>query len=183
MRHNAVKNPPEYGWQYTGQSRPEFAAAPQKGQESVWDYPRPPRLVEDTRQVIVEIDQYLLADSRRCIRLLETASPPTFYIPIQDIDTELLQKSASSSYCEWKGVASYFDFQHQSRHINNIGWHYPAAQPPYSELQDYISFYPSRTDCYVDGEKVIAQLGHFYGGWITHEIVGPFKGDDFSKGW
>ena len=169
-------------WQYRGQKRPEFAETPGPGQESVWDYPRPPGFVTDGRLVEVYHGEQLVASSSRTCRVLETAHPPTFYIPPQDVKWDLLQSAKGSSVCEWKGAAQYWALA-----INPdqgvVGWSYPDPTPAFELIRDYVSFYPAVLACYVAGERVRAQPGKFYGGWITGEIVGPFKGDPGSAHW
>jgi len=167
-------------WQHTGQARPSFAVAPGPGQESVWDYPRPPRLVDDVREVVVRSGDRLLARSSRAIRVLETASPPTFYLPPDDLTPGALEVVAGSSHCEWKGEARYWGLSTGAR---AVAWSYPDPYSEMSRLRDCVCFYPSRVECFVDGERVVAQSSEFYGGWITSEVVGPFKGDPGTGGW
>lgn len=170
-------------WRYHGQQRPPFAVEPVPGQESVWDYPRPPRLVADKRHVVVRYRDELIADSSRTMRVLETASPPTFYIPPDDVRMELLVRGSGASLCEWKGVATYWSVQLPAALLKNVGWNYQAPRSEFADIADYISFYPARVECYVDDERVQPQPGEFYGGWVTHEVVGPVKGEAGSAGW
>lgn len=165
------------GWEYYGQKRPAFANKPGKGQESVWDYPRPPVYQPDKRRVLVKVQGRILADTTSAIRILETASPPSFYIPERDIRTEWLVPAAGQSRCEWKGKAQYLTFDDGAHIIKQIGWSYPEVNKAFDAIKGYISFYPSKASCFVDGEAVKAQPGGFYGGWITSEIVGPVKGE------
>lgn len=157
---------------------------PGPGQESVWDYPRPPR-VEDTQQhVQVVVDGVVIADTRRARRVLETSHPPTYYIPAADVRMAYLTPNAHVTVCEFKGRASYFDLALAERIIRNVAWRYPEPAPGYEALRDHVAFYPGRVDaCLVDGELVEAQPGDFYGGWITKNIVGPFKGGPGTQGW
>lgn len=173
------------GWRYTGASRPDFAIPPGPGQESVWDYPRPPRLELDTRRVLVRAGEVVIADTRAALRLLETASPPTFYLPPEDVDPSRVIPAQGSSRCEWKGVARYFDVElpGQDLRLANAAWGYPSPFDDYARLAGYLAFYATKLDCSVDGEPVTPQPGGLYGGWITHELVGPFKGDPGSGGW
>lgn len=164
-------------WEYVGQKRPAFAIEPKKGQESVWDYPRPPKLEQDSRTVIVKYGDMTVAESTSAIRILETASPPTFYIPSSDINFKVLQETNSTSRCEWKGEAIYWDLIVYGQITHNVGWSYPTPFEGYSEIKGYLSFYPGKLECYVNGERVRSQPGGFYGGWITNEIVGPVKGE------
>jgi len=168
-------------WTNRGQARPAFAIEPADGQESVWDYPRPPALQTDPRRVVVTADGVTIADSGRAVRILETASPPTFYVPMDDVRATELVAADGRSFCEWKGQAQYWALQHQP--AQPVGWSYPQPLSPFEELVDHIAFYPDRVACTVAGEVVRAQAGGFYGGWITDEIVGPFKGDPGTSGW
>lgn len=168
-------------WVNTGERRPDFAVAPGPGQESVWDYPRPPVVVADQRRVQVGASEPLLADSIAALRVLETASPPTFYLPPGDVDRERLVPAPGSSLCEWKGRARYWALS--DRPDEPIGWDYPAPFAEFELLTDHLAFYPARIRCLVDGQVVRPQEGGFYGGWVTSEIVGPFKGDRGTQGW
>lgn len=157
---------------------------PGPGQESVWDYPRPPRLESSNRHIRVIVDGILVADTNRAIRVLETSHPPTYYLPSEDVRMDLLLESPGNSLCEWKGVASYFDLAVGERRIARAAWTYARPQPGFEPIRGHIAFYPSRMDfCTVDGEVVTAQAGDFYGGWITSDIVGPFKGAQGTQGW
>ncbi|MBW2516866.1 MAG: DUF427 domain-containing protein [Deltaproteobacteria bacterium] len=169
-------------WTYRGQKRPDFAVMPKPGQESVWDYPRPPELVRDGRPVKVCYEDQVIAESNSVCRLLETASPPSFYIPAQDVNWALLRSAAGTSACEWKGVAQYWELAADPE-AGVVGWSYPAPKGAYQKIRDYVSFYPSKLNCYVAGEKVGPQPGKFYGGWVTGEIVGPFKGEPGTGHW
>lgn len=166
-------------WRFRGIARPSFAQEPSPGEESVWDYPRPPRLAPDRRRVRVAHGQRVLADSTRAVRVLETASPPTFYIPPEDVDETLLRPSARTTLCEWKGVAREFDLPERT----GVAWAYRDTFPEFRALAGYFSFYPARVDCTVDGEPVLPQPGGYYGGWLTREIVGPVKGGPGSESW
>ncbi len=152
--------------------------------ESVWDYPRPPRVEATGRLVRVEFADRLIAESSRSLRVLETSHPPVFYIPRSDIETSLIRASNRSSFCEFKGEASYLDVVVGDRVSIDAAWEYPDPSRGFEALKDHVAFYPGRVDaCFVDGEKVKAQDGGFYGGWITSEIVGPFKGAPGTRGW
>lgn len=189
MRYLSAMDVPDWlerarsGWKNTGSSRPDFAETPGPGQESVWDYPRPPALVPDDREVVVRSGALELARSRRTVRVLETASPPTFYVPIVDVDTEQLRPMPGRSMCEWKGEAQFWGLRHAAEGTPPVGWSYPTPFPEFAAIGGYICFYPSRVDCSVDGETVTSQPGGFYGGWVTSEIVGPWKGGPGSSGW
>jgi uncharacterized protein (DUF427 family) len=154
--------------------------------ESVWDYPRPPRLEASPRHIRIEHAGRTIADSRQTLRILETSHPPAYYIPQQDIAMELLTSSrAKGSYCEYKGFAKYWSLEIPgSASIKDAAWSYPEPTAKYAALKDYLAFYASRVDaCFVDGEKVEAQPGDFYGGWITSHVKGPFKGAKGTLGW
>ncbi|UCE85590.1 MAG: DUF427 domain-containing protein [Deltaproteobacteria bacterium] len=171
------------GWRYVGQERPPFAVAPAAGQESVWDYPRPPRVEPDAREVVVRVGATEIARTRRSVRVLETASPPTFYIPREDVRSELLEPSAGSSRCEWKGEARYWNVILPDQRLGRVAWSYPDPFPGFEAIRDHLSFYPARVECGVGSIRVEPQPGRFYGGWVTPEIVGPFKGEPGSEGW
>ncbi len=171
------------GWVNTGSVRPDFAVEPHSGQESVWDYPRPPLLVPDSREVVVCVAGEEIARSNDALRLLETASPPTFYLPPDDCAIGSLSPAARTSFCEWKGAATYWDFGIGETRYPEIAWSYREPFGEYAGLAGYFSFYPSRAECFVAGESVRAQAGGFYGGWITDEVVGPFKGEPGTGSW
>ncbi len=152
--------------------------------ESVWDYPRPPAVVPCARRVRVIHDGIVIAESERAVRVLETASPPTVYVPPEDVDTELLEPTPGHTVCEWKGSASYVDLVGGDAVAARAGWFYPSPSPRFAALVDHVALYPGAMDrCLVDGEQVIAQPGGFYGGWITSAVSGPFKGIPGSQGW
>ena len=157
----------DFKWKYTGGSKPPFAAKPRPGQESVWDYPRPPRIVADRREILVRKGDLRIA-ARETYRILETAGPPTFYLPPRDVNTQLLHVYPGTSICEWKGTARYWSLESARE---PIGWSYEAARPPYEAISGYFSFYPGRVECFVDGERVRPQPGYFYGGWVSVVIV------------
>ncbi len=158
--------------------------APGPGQESVWDYPRPPRLEGVPEQVRVEFNGVLIADSTKAFRMLETSHPPTIYIPPGDVRMDLLSGSPASSFCEWKGQAEYHHLAVAGKRSVNAAWSYPRPSQRYAALAGHIAFYPSRVDaCFLGEERVQAQEGDFYGGWITSTIVGPFKGEAGTWGW
>ncbi len=162
---------------------------PGLGQESVWDYPRPPRIEDSTKHVYVIFGGVTIAETRRARRVLETSSPPVYYIPPEDIRMEHLILSSRSSVCEWKGRASYHTVDVGDnivgiRRAVDAAWSYPNPTEAFLSIKDYIAFYPGRVEaCYVDGERVRPQPGNFYGGWITRDITGPFKGEPGTEGW
>ena len=152
--------------------------------ESVWDYPRPPRIEVNNRSLQVVHEGRTIAATRGGVRVLETSHPPCFYFPPQDIDWTQLVESATVTFCEFKGQARYWSLQTDSGLIPDVAWAYPNPVPAQSELAGLVSFYAGRVDeCYVDGERVQAQKGSFYGGWITAEIEGPFKGGPGTARW
>ena len=171
------------GWRYHGQERPGFADKPTAGQESVWDYPRPPRLAADSREVIVRWGALEVARTTQAIRVLETAHPPGFYLPLNDVARHLLRREPGSSFCEWKGPASYWSLVDGDHCLANVGWSYPRPFEGAEALADRIAFYAAPLDCEVGGLKVTAQPGGFYGGWITADLAGPFKGAPGSGNW
>ncbi|CAN5754293.1 DUF427 domain-containing protein [soil metagenome] len=158
---------------------------PGAGQESVWDYPRPPRIEPCRRRVIVRFAGREVARSSRALRVLETAGAPTIYVAIDDIVMESLRPAGGrSSWCEWKGAAEYLDLVSEERVSPRAAWRYPHPSAPFRALTGHLSFYPARTDgCYLDGEMVQPQPGGFYGGWVTAEIVGPIKGQPGTLHW
>lgn len=153
--------------------------------ESVWDYPRPPRVEPVGRRVRIEHAGEVVAESERALRVLETASPPTIYIPADDVRTDSLREvPAKHTHCEWKGRANYFDLELGDETSPAAAWHYPEPRDAYAELRGHIAFYAGRVDAaYLGDERVRPQGGTFYGGWITDEIEGPFKGETGTEGW
>ena len=170
-------------WQFTGNQRPSFAIEPKAGQESVWDYPRPPICVTDSREVIVQHGDLIVAKTVNAVRILETASPPTFYIPRADVNFEYVTQTAGSSFCEWKGAATYWSFDFEGQKIKNVGWSYESPSQRFASIRGFLSFYPAKLVCTVAGERVRPQPGGFYGGWVTDEIIGPYKGESGTGGW
>ncbi|MGC5582946.1 DUF427 domain-containing protein [Ornithinimicrobium sp. W1679] len=161
--------------------RPE---RPGPGQESVWDYPRPPRVDPSSSLVEVELGGRTIARTTRALRVLETSHPPTYYLPRTAFAPGVLQPAAGSSFCEWKGDAAYLDLVAGDRTAGRAAWTYPDPSPGFEPLRDHVALYPGLVDrCLVDGEVVLPQPGGFYGGWITSSVVGPFKGDPGTWGW
>jgi uncharacterized protein (DUF427 family) len=166
-----------------GRTRPA-RVPPGPGQESVWDYPRPPRVEPCRRRVRAVFAGVAAADSTRALRVLETAGPPTIYVPMGDVLAGHLRPAAGTSWCEWKGQAAYFDVVVGGRVAEQAAWTYPNPTPAFAELAGHVAFYAGRMDaCYLDEELVTPQPGPFYGGWITSDIVGPFKGDQGTLDW
>lgn len=164
-------------------ARPQYIEA-QPGQESVWDYPRPPRLEDSTKHIRVIFNDVTIADTQRAKRILETSHPLVYYIPPEDVHIDLLTPARHTTFCEWKGAASYYTLTVDSKAIEQAAWYYPQPSAPYNAIKGYIAFYPGKMGaCYVDDERVTPQLGDFYGGWITSEIAGPFKGGPDTMGW
>lgn len=156
---------------------------PGPGQESVWDYPRPPRLENCSETIKVVVDGEVIAESDQTKRVLEKSHPPVYYIPAEDVRMELLEPTERQSWCEWKGTARYFNVVGERR-IANAAWAYPSPTRAFETIRDHLAFYPHLMDaCYVGEEQVQAQAGGFYGGWITSNIVGPFKGEPGTRGW
>lgn len=169
-------------WQFKGEQRPDFAETPNKGQRSVWDFPRPPILEKTTKLIKVKYKGELIAGSAEAMMILETAHPPTYYIPPQHVKKDILVKIPDkSSFCEWKGAATYWALKDKPQIM--VGWSYAKPYDEFSALTDYYSFYPDVLDCYVDDEKARRQPGNFYAGWITDEFVGPFKGEPKTGHW
>jgi uncharacterized protein (DUF427 family) len=154
------------------------------GQESVWDYPRPPRVEDSKHPVRVIFNGVVIADSKRAKRVLETSHPPTYYIPPDDVRLEYLEPAGRTTWCEWKGRARYYSVAVGDRVAKEAAWAYPDPAPGYEGIEGHLAFYAQAMDaCYVGDEKVQAQAGGFYGGWITKDIVGPFKGEPGTLGW
>jgi uncharacterized protein (DUF427 family) len=154
------------------------------GQESVWDYPRPPRVERVDRRVRIELGGRPIVDTADVVRVLETSHPPVYYLPIAAFADGALTPGAGSSYCEFKGGARYFDVRGGDEVRPRAAWTYPDPRPGFEELVGRVAVYAQGMDaCSVDGVPVVPQPGTFYGGWITPEIVGPFKGVRGSMGW
>jgi len=153
---------------------------PGPGQESVWDYPRPPRVEPVTKHVTIELDGRVVASTNDAVRVLETSHPPVYYLPRSAFADGVLQPAPGTSFCEFKGEAHYLSVGSADR----AAWFYPAPSRGFEQLVDRVAVYPGMMDrCTVDGETVVAQEGDFYGGWITENIVGPFKGGEGTWGW
>ena len=166
-------------WRYTGSARPPFADTPGPGQESVWDFPRPPRL--ETMDALVEVflAEDCIASSRRAVRCCETAGAPTWYLPPDDVEGNLLNAAGGQSVCEWKGVAESFAVGT----VADAGWRYVQMFEEFSSLYLWCAFYPGKLRCFVDGERVTPQPGGYYGGWVTRNLTGPIKGEPGSSAW
>jgi len=153
--------------------------------ESVWDYPRPPRIEPEVRRVRVELGGETIADSTRALRVLETASPPTVYVPREDVREEAISDAPGHhTHCEWKGGASYLHAEAGGVRAELAAWFYPDPRPGFGDLEGHVAFYAGRVDAaYLDDEQVRPQGGSFYGGWVTSEIEGPYKGEPRTEGW
>ncbi len=154
------------------------------GQESVWDYPRPPALVSSDELVRVWLDEMLIAETRAAKRILETAHAPAYYLPREDVRMDLIAANPRRSWCEFKGQAHYGDVDNGTQQVREACWWYPDPSPGYQPLAGMISFYPQRmTRCEVDGETVTPLPSNFYGDWPTSKIAGPYKGAPGTEGW
>ncbi|MFC5040462.1 DUF427 domain-containing protein [Ornithinimicrobium kibberense] len=150
----------------------------------MWDYPRPPRVEPSEALVVVELGGTTVARTTRSLRVLETSHPPTYYLPRAAFVPGVLRPTDGSSFCEWKGAASYLDLVAGGRTAARAAWTYPDPSPGFEALRDHVALYPGLVDrCLVDGEVVEPQPGGFYGGWITSAVVGPFKGEPGTWGW
>ncbi|MEH0154968.1 DUF427 domain-containing protein [Limibacter armeniacum] len=157
---------------------------PKAGQESVWDYPRPPIAERVSKHIKIFFDGMEIANTNRSWRVLETSHPPVYYIPVEDFKTGILIPSDKTSNCEFKGIAHYYHIQGESIEIRNAAWYYPNPNKGFETIKNHVAVYPSMMDkCTVNDEVVRAQEGDFYGGWITKDIVGPFKGGTGTWGW
>lgn len=170
-------------WRNAPRARPADVVTPGPGQESVWDYPRPPRVERARRSARVEQGGVPLAQSDRALRVVETAGPPCYYLPPGDVRGDRLAVATATSICEWKGLAHYLDARAAGLEVASAAWSYRDPLPGYEALRDHVAFFPGRVDCWLDDERVAPQPGHYYGGWITADITGPFKGIPGSEGW
>ena len=149
----------------------------------MWDYPRPPRLEKSSRHIQVMFAGEIIADTRNAYRVLETSHPPAWYIPPADINKDCLRPELKMSHCEWKGSARYWSVQVGDQVASHSAWSYPRPSDEFEDIADYLAFYPHIFECFVDGERVQPQPGGFYGGWVTSDIAGPFKGAPGTLGW
>jgi uncharacterized protein (DUF427 family) len=164
-------------WRYNGAERPRFARTPGRGERSVWDFPRPPLIEPVPVEIAVRSEGVEIARSRHGLRVLETGSPPSYYLPPHDVDRARLTASEQRSLCEWKGEARYWDLAQGGDSRREVAWTYPSPFPEFERLRDHFAFYPARVECFVNAVRVAPQPGGFYGGWLTPELVGPFKGE------
>ena len=157
---------------------------PAAGQESVWDYPRPPRVEAVTERITIRLGGELIADTEDAVRVLETSHPPVYYVPVADFVPGALVGAAGSSFCEFKGMARYFDVSAGDTVRRGAAWNYPRPNPGFEALTDRVAVYAGQMDeCTVRDEVAVPQPGGFYGGWVTSRVVGPFKGVPGSQGW
>lgn len=178
VRGDSSQSPP-----YAARVRPQ-RIEPGPGQESVWDYPRPPIAVATHDRVRVVHHGITIADTTRAIRVLETSQPPAFYLPKDDIAMEHLRRTASTTQCEWKGAATYWSLDIGDSSVPDAAWSYEAPVPAFATIAGHLAFYARKVDeCWVGDERVVANPGSFYGGWITSRVVGPFKGDPGTSHW
>lgn len=154
------------------------------GQTSVWSFPRPAIAERSAAHVVIEHRGTIVADTSASVRTLETSHPPSYYIPPDAIAPNVLRRGSGSSFCEWKGSALYWDVVIGDLVLPRVGWSYPDPSRAFAMLRDHVAFYAGPFDrCSVDGETVVPQAGGFYGGWITADLAGPFKGAPGSMGW
>jgi uncharacterized protein (DUF427 family) len=154
------------------------------GQESAWDFPRPPCVERATAHLVVVLDGVQIAETNDAYRVLETSHPPNYYFPPADVDLSALSKESGATFCEWKGRATYWTVRAGAREVVQGAWSYASPSPRFDVIRDHVAFYPGRMDaCFVDGEAVEPQPGDFYGGWITSRVAGPFKGGPGTRGW
>ncbi len=152
--------------------------------ESVWDYPRPPRIAPSSRRVRVLLDGVTIVDMVETLRVLETSLPPSYYIAREQVrEGALVPAGGRTTVCEWKGVATYFDAVAGAVRAERAAWTYHDPYPGFEAIRDAVAFYPWAVDAFVDDERVQAQTGGFYGGWITSDLIGPFKGASGTSGW
>lgn len=157
---------------------------PGPGQESVWDYPRPPAIEKCYRRIRVEFGGRVIADTRRAYKYMETSHPPVYYIPFQDFAKGVLEPTEKRTVCEYKGWAGYFDVHSGGSLAKDAAWTYAEPKAGFEGIADHVAVYPQHMDaCYVDNKEVTPQPGAFYGGWVTSDVVGPFKGGPDTLDW
>ena len=167
-------------WRFRGADRPEFALPPACDEESVWDYPRPPRIAEVAERLRVSFEDLLIAETKRGLRVMETAGAPTYYFPPEDVQGVLLtMQEQTQSSCEWKGRATSFSVAG----VVAAGWSYTSTYPEFTSIRGWLAFYPARLDCYIGSERVNPQPGGYYGGWVTRNLRGPIKGEPGTEHW
>ncbi len=150
----------------------------------MWAYPRPPRVEAARNQVEVIFAEYTIAVTLSPLRVLETSHPPVFYLPVDSVIPGCLVRSSRTSYCEFKGTATYYTVAYRNETATDAAWGYDDPSPGYDALAGHVAFYPAKMDaCLVDGELAMPQPGGFYGGWVTSKVEGPFKGGPGTEGW
>ena len=168
----------------TASFRHPVPVPPAPGQESVWDYPRPPRIEPSSDRVTIRLGGRVIAETTRSLRVLETSHPPVYYVPKSDFGEGVLTPARGTTWCEFKGTARYFDVSAGAVVVHRGAWHYPNPSTGFEQLTGMVAVYPGKMEsCQVGGEIVQAQEGDFYGGWVTSRIVGPFKGGPDTLGW
>lgn len=165
-------------WRFRGDERPDFADPVGAGERSVWDFPRPPLIEPCGHMLEVRHGERVVAQTSRGISVLETASAPTYYFPPEDVLVPLTG-DGGSSVCEWKGLSESLSLEE----LEDVGWRYIIMFPAFAEIHGWVSFYPSRVDCYIGEELVRPQPGGYYGGWVTSDLAGPIKGLPGTFGW
>ena len=171
-------------WRNFPRVRPPRIARPGPGEESVWDYPRPPRVEAVDRRVRVEHAAVVLAETLQALRVIETAGPPVYYIPPDDVAFRYLERSERTTFCEWKGLARYWSVRVGNLLVDAAAWSYPEPDAGYEAIRNHVAFHAGKVDaCYVGEHRATPQRGEYYGGWITPGIVGPFKGDPGTENW
>lgn len=169
-------------WQYKGNGRPDFAQEPKTGQVSVWDFPRPPAVEKVHQEIKVYKGEECLAKTVEGYAVMETAHPPSYYIPPADVNVSALVRIPNkTSGCEWKGAADYWALKTAPKEA--VAWSYPNPFPEFEVIKDHFAFYPQQFQCYIDTEKITPQPGKFYAGWITKNLTGPFKGEPGTGHW
>lgn len=167
-------------WRFRGQQRPDFAESTGPGEESVWDFPRPPRLEKVAQKLrVLTPENTILAETDSGCRVVETAGAPTYYFPPDDVDTSSLTATAGRSLCEWKGLAQSFAWQG----VDPAAWCYPVTFPEFTAIGGWFAFYPGQLRCFVGEEQVMPQPGGYYGGWVTAGLRGPIKGTPGTGHW
>ena len=157
---------------------------PGPGQLSVWDFPRPPALIQWHEHVVVTFAGHVVAETTEAWSVLETSHPPTYYLPPDAFAENATRPAEGTTFCEWKGTAVYLDVMGGDWVAPRAAWTYPEPSEPFAALRDHVAIYPAAMDsCTVDGRPVLPQPGGFYGGWVTPRVVGPFKGDPGTQGW
>ena len=176
---------PEVPYRFAGRvPRGVVPIVPGPGQESAWDYPRPPRVEPVAERIRVMVDGVVVADTTRAVRILETSHPPTYYLPPDDVRLDLLVPSLSTSHCEWKGAATYWTLATGARRVEDVAWGYERPAAGFEAIRGHLAFYVAKVDeAWVGSERATAQPGGFYGGWVTSRVTGQVKGEPGSWGW